>query len=278
MKTRYWIGTALATLSVVGVGSAQTADGPRDEKHGWYWYETPPATEEAQEPAKPERQALPPPPPAAEMMQLHPEEIERLITQYHKQAVWRPSPANVEHFLNVQDVARRKSVAMMAVQSYVVKNTPSLNVTKDYPTSTVGSNNYLNTRSTAMESYLVDHREDFGLIFFVQKTCQYCAIQSGILGAFLDKYRWDATTVDIDQEPVLAQRFDITFTPQILLVKRNSLDYQRIATGVETLPNLKESAYRAMRYMQGEIQPEQYFMMDYQKNSAFDPLTQGARR
>lgn len=267
-----------ALLIGLGVVAARADDEPRNEKHGWYWYETPAEKEKAVEPTKPERQELPPPARNAELMKMHPEEIERLIKDYHKQAVWRPTPANVEHFLRLQDVARVKSLAMMSVQAYVVQNTPELNVTKDHPMTTAGNNNYLTTRSSTMDTYIATHRDEYGLVFFVQKHCQYCSIQSSILGAFLDKFGLESKVVDINQEPIFAQRFDITFTPQILLVKRNSPDYQRIATGVEPLPQLTESAYRAMRYMSGEIQPEQYFTMEYEKNSTLDPLTKGVSR
>ena len=238
-----------------------------NEKKGWYWYEEPVVENRESE----ERVELPSPPTVTEMMKLHPDDISELINDYHKQFVWRPTEQNAVYYLAVQDAARRKSVAASAVQQLAIKENPTFDAAKDYPLNKVGNTTYLDGRRKEISNRLVRDRENYGLIFFTQKTCQYCPTQDNVLRLFQDKYGWEVKSIDMNERSDLALRFNITYSPTVLLIQRDTSFWKPIASGLATLPQLEDGAYRTIRLLTKEINPQQYFMLEQERGNSLDP-------
>jgi len=240
-----------------------------EEKRGWYWYAEIKKTEQLEE-----RMELPPPPPLSDIMQMHPDDIAGLIDNYHKQFVWRPTEENAVNYLTIQDAARRKSLAVSAVQQIAIKTHPEYDASKDYPLNNVGNTTYLSNRKSEIEQRLWSENQNYGFIYFSQRSCPYCPTQTDILNLYSEKYGWQIKQIDIDERLDLATRFNITYAPAILLIKRDSPLWQPVSTGLATLPQLEESAYRSIRLLNNEIDPSQYFMLETDHGNAFDPALQ----
>lgn len=263
------------TLLLILPALALALEAPRDdEKRGWFWYEEPPKEvdeEEAKETIA-KRKPLPRPD-REEMMKMHPDDIQALVSAHRKQAVWRPTPENVMDYYTVQDVARRKALAFTAVSATVMLENSELNVAKDYPVTNQGRQVAFTQRSASIDKALNQYRNAFGLVFFTSPNCPYCEVQRRTTALFQDRVGWPVTEIDITKNSAAAARFGIEFTPTLILAKRGSKEWMPVAVGVETLPGMKENIYRAVRLINGEIAPEQFYTMDYQKGGTFDPLS-----
>lgn len=237
-----------------------------DQKRGWYWYEVIPEDTEKEEKQK-ERMPIPPPPAEEVMMDMHPEDIRKLLNAHHEQAIWRPTEENVKNYLKVQDVMRKKAVAMAAAQSYVVMTTPELNTNKEYPMNKVGMNDYLSDRRGEIGEQLSKYRNKYGMIFFVEKSCKFCVTQNTILQGFADRYGWDIAIIDITKNPRAALRFNVEYTPQIIIAKRNSKKWLPVALGVEPITRLEENTFRAIRVLEESIRPDQFYSMEFEERN-----------
>lgn len=139
------------------------------------------------------------------------------------------------------------------------------------PITNVGKQAQFNTRKRAMDDYLQHATRNYGLLYFSSKTCEYCRIQDGILQQLLTVFNFDVTVVELSQNPVLSQKFNIKQTPSILIVKRNSDKHLPVAFGATSLPELTENIYRAIRYIQKEITPVQFFTNQVDIGGGLDP-------
>ena len=237
-----------------------------NEKHGYWWYE------ERPEPAKPgERADLPPPPAEADLNRLHPDDMAKLIEEYRKYAIWKPTPEHVAWHWQLVDHARRKSVAFMNVTQYVMDRRADLNMQSAYPTSAPGQNARVTARDEALKSRLQQGRDSAALVFLTQPGCEYCDAQRGVLKLFQHEYGWNVTEIDITREPQKAARFGLEYTPMTVVIFKGSADWMPVAVGVESLPNLAEGVYRALRLNSGEITPQQYTLREFEDGGVYDP-------
>ena len=78
------------------------------------------------------------------------------------------------------------------------------------------------------------------------------------------------TTVDIIRNINAAARFNISITPTLLLIKKGQEKYMTVTSGVIALSELGKKLYRAIRYLQGNTQGDNFLMYDFQKGSALD--------
>lgn len=263
----------LAALLLAVSWSSATPANEVNGKYGWYWGDAAIAEIEAEKETKPERKPLPPPPSQAKLMEMHPDDINNLRDEYLKQAIWRTTPENVRDYYTILDTVRRKSLAFTAVSSLVMLENPALNVNRDYPTSDSGFTQHAKLRAESIERVLDQARESFGLVFFSSETCSYCVIQRDSLAMFHDRHGWEIKEVDINRTPRATERFDIKITPTIIVIQRNSDKWMPIAVGALPVPKLKENIYRAVRMLRGEITPEQFLTMDFEKDGTLDPLS-----
>ena len=115
--------------------------------------------------------------------------------------------------------------------------------------------------------------KDHALLFFAAAGCGFCEKQAQILASFVDKYGWQVKPVNMEREPNIALRFNITTTPTLLLIRQDREASMRIATGVATLPEIERNLYQAIRSMRGDTSMESFTTYDFQKGSALDPAS-----
>ncbi|MFZ5572890.1 MAG: conjugal transfer protein TraF [Thermodesulfobacteriota bacterium] len=243
-----------------------------DAKRGWYWYEI---FEEQQDQPKEEKpqQAMVSEYSYDQLWTMHPDAFQAHLNQVTKQAVQFPTETNVAHYLKVQDVARRKSVAFAAVVDFVGQKNPQFSTAEDvYPTTSPGRVALTAMQAKEYDAVMREARNDFGLILFSNEDCGFCDAQQSILGFFENQYHWPIRSVDVNTNPNFVARFGIEQTPSIILVNKDSQEYLPVSSGVISMSDLKKRLYRSIRYMQGKISPEQWALYEFEKESGHDPL------
>ncbi len=244
-------------------------------RQGWFWYENPPVAMEKQEgqPEKTPHGALSLDTFAIEnLWSMHPDDFQELLNGFQKQAVQFPSEENVLQYLTIQDIARRKALAYTHTASYVTQKYSNLfRMNQVYPTTGPGVTARVQMQRGEIAEALGSGRADHALLFFVNPHCPFCEQQQQILGYFMEKYDWQVRTVDTEQQPEAAARFNITVTPTLLLIKKGQSESMPVATGVISLSELERKLYRAIRYLGGQTDGDNFLLYDFQKDSALDP-------
>lgn len=262
------------------VGSVQAAphsESTSQDKPGWWWYQqTPkPTSPESTEVPAQSRRELPPPPPLSELLQKHPDEIKALLEDYKKEAVWKPTPENVRDYYIIQDAARRKALAFTAVSGMVMLQNPNMNVAAEYPVNPPGISAKARRKYNEIQKYLATKRNEHALIMFTQEHCEYCVEQRASVRYFADKTGWKIKEVDIVKTPAVAARFGIKQTPTIIVIQRNSTRWMPVALGVESGDYIEQNTYRAVKLLRGEITPEQFYTLEFERGGVFDPTAAG---
>lgn len=242
-------------------------------RQGWFWYQDPPVKEEDPR-GKPGKILSLDAYAIEDLWNMHPDDFQNLLNGLQKQAVQFPSEHNVLQYLTIQDIARRKALAYTHTASYVTQKYSNLfSMNQVYPTAGPGVTARVQMQRDEIAETIGLGKDDHALLFFINPRCSYCEKQKQILAYFIEKYRWQIRTVDIDKEPDAAMRFNITVTPTLLLIKKGLDQSMPIATGVVTLSELERKLYQALRYLQGTRTGENFLLYDFQKNSALDPTS-----
>ncbi len=265
--------TIPALLALLLLSSAATTAFADEVKRGYYWGEKPPPKEEPEKKEAP-RQPLPAPPPSSEIMKMHPDDVKKLMDDYLKQAVWLQTPESVADYYKVQDAARRKAAGFTAVTSLVMLENPELNGASQYPINKPGRLAENKQVAELVQSKIQAIRDQFGLAMFSNPSCGYCDAQREILRYLRAKHGLDISEIDVTQRPDLEARFNVTVTPMVILIQRDSDRWMPVAVGVESAAGLEQSIYRAARYLLGETQPQQFLMPEHKRGGFFDPLAQ----
>ena len=244
-----------------------------DRKRGWYWYEKEPQKSKTLAEKRPQRRL-----PSLkdytyeELWNMYPDDFQALLNKFMKKAVQHPTEQNIMDYLIMQDIARRKAAAFTAAFGFVTQTHPELTTSDVYPITTPGQASRTRSILSEVDSTIRASASDFALIMFVKPGCGFCDAQAAILKYFTENYHWPIRTIDIEQNPNAAARFNVTLVPTILVVAKHSGRYLPVSVGVVSLADLKKRLYRSIRYLRGEITPQQWFMYDFEKGKSTDPL------
>jgi len=241
------------------------------KKQGWWWYQQEP---EEEDPETPENRRLPEMTEYSyqQLWNMYPDDFHELLNTFMKKAVQKPNEKTVMDYLVMQDIARRKSLAFAAVMSYVNQKNQELGTQSVYPFTAPGQSAMVSMRVRAQQQTLASARDQFALIMFTRQGCDFCVAQGSILEFFVNKYGWPVRAVDMDENPNMAVKFNITMAPTIIMVDRYSKDSIPISVGVMSMSDLVLKLYRSVRFMRGEITPQQWFMHDFERGKSNDPL------
>ena len=254
----------------------------QDSKHGWFWYEDPASVvEEEREIPVNETKAVSLSREVSlaqysteTLWNMHPDDFQQLLNGLQKKAVQFPTEQNILEYLSIQDIARRKALAYANATQYITQKRADLfNINQVYPTSSPGAVARVQMQQEEIAGTIREAGKDHALLFFAAAGCGFCEKQAHILAYFVDKYGWQVKPVDMEREANLALRFNITTTPNLLLIRQDREESMRIATGVATLPEIERNLYQAIRSMRGDTSMESFTTYDFQKGSALDPTS-----
>ena len=244
-------------------------------KGGWWWYE--------KEPVKPKKKKEKKKADTRvlvnldnythrELWNMYPDDFQGLLKVIMKQAVQNPSVKNVKDYLSMQDIAKRKSVVFANVMGYVGQVNPDFSINEKYPVTAPGRRALASMKLSEKDNTIREARDRYALIMFSEEACKFCKAQGGILAYFEDYFGWSMRKIDIDRQPNVAARFNISKVPEIIIVSRKTGDYMPISVGTTSMNELKDRIYRSIRMMDGKIDPKRWYIHDFEKNTSMDPL------
>lgn len=203
---------------------------------GWFWYKSPPETEQPIEEKAPE--VTPPLLPTNPMAKQAPEPpaplssawIRQNLQKYLDAAVDNPSPENVSAFLYIQKYAMDKSFAFMDASQEVTLGNSALDEISRRPTATF-ANRKLDEEATANVKQTIQKvSSNAGLFLFIDGSDSSNA-QRDVLSMLQRSYRFDAVTIaaadisddqitkDVRKDSGHAQQMGITSLPAIVLIR-----------------------------------------------------------
>ena len=272
----------LSTCASAGGQSGSSAstffyDSP--PKEGWYWYHDPVVAPDKQKQPQDEQQTevLQQAPSAGkytekELYEMYPDQFQELLKVRLKTAVQYPTEENVEDYIKIQDIARRKAAAFTAAVQFVTqKDAARYSMNGVYPATTPGIEARVQMEQKEIFDTISTARNDHAILFFWKPGCGYCEKQVGILKYFTEKYGWQIKPIDITKQTDLASRFNITVTPTLLLIQQGNEKFMPLSVGVISLAEMEQNLYRAIRYMNGDTDIETFTNTDYEKGGPLDP-------
>jgi len=233
---------------------------------GFYWYHDGQQPDEQPPEEDPDTQKRYPT--YKELWDMHPDKFAPLLDQRLKLAIQYPTEENVYRYLQIQDVAMRKSLAFSAVAGIVAQKHPEFSNENQYPLNVPGQKALTRAKNEELDSYLESMQDKYALIVFVQDGCAFCETQKPILDLFMNKYAWEVKYLDINKYRQLADRYSVSMTPSILVLSRDQQEAMPLSSGVISVAELRARLFRSVRYMRGEVKPEQF----YTKTGTSDPL------
>ena len=254
----------LALAGLLLLSSAQAGD----QKQGYWWKKEPPP-ESVETPAHPE---LPAPPDEATLQAMHPTDFTKLLDDYRQFALWKMEPQHVAWYYQLQDFARRKSRAFMNVTQTVMLENPELNMNTVYPTTNAGQAARNLQRDDSISQRLALERNRAALVLLTRPGCGFCEPQRAVLRHFQNRHGWDVKEFNLDEAPQAVARFGTDYTPTTIVIFRNSPDWMPVSVGVDSVPTVEESVYRAIRLIRKETTPQQFSLQEFQDGSALDPV------
>lgn len=232
------------------------------QEQGWHFY---------RDPEKPQPQPAPPSPPPPEA----PRDIEVIapppaaapagpkplsaawlkenLPRYQMQAIDDPSPQNVELVAYLQrlsmDKAERYSQAMMQVPI----NNPALDEYARSALSAVQRDQVDKTISEKKRALLAWLSNRFGIWYFFQSTCPYCARQEPILDRVTERTGLSIFPISLDGGPMAsgkpdpyvvnaghAERLGVMTTPTMMLADTATGEVYNLAAGLRTVGDLED--------------------------------------
>jgi conjugal transfer pilus assembly protein TraF len=248
----------------------------KEKKTGWWWYQDPKPEMKNKEEEKFNLKPVKIMPsivniPDETLWNLHPDQFQELLLELQKKAVQNPTESTMADYTRMLDMARRKSVIFANASVLYVQQHPEYDVAAADPITTPGR--VATTKQTAqdIEDKINWAAGNYGIIYFYSPDCQYCEAQTPILKYFVDKYKWEIQPYDTKTDSKVAEAFNVTVTPTILIVGRKNGEYLIVSSGVISLPDMEERIYRGIRLLEGETSVENYSTYDYQTGGALDP-------
>ena len=245
--------------------TAWAAQAVASERQGYWWKREAPR----ETPVDPLEMVAPPP--EEELLKLHPKDVEKMIGDYRDFALWKMNPEHVTWYYTLQDFARRRSRAFMNVTDVVMLENPALNMNTVYPESPPGQEARLAQYNSSLDSRLNEERDKAALVLLSRKGCSYCDAQRAALKYFQQRHGWEVREVDIDENPKMAIKFAVDYTPTTVVIFRGSDLWMPVSVGVDNVPSIEEGLYKALRLLNGETTPEQFDVHEYQDRGPYDP-------
>lgn len=190
--------------------------------------------------------------------QIDPDQIAELERESQKIAIQYPTDANVKEHRLLQKWIVTKAM------SYT-KTTDRLNRT-DTELAAWGAKNTTSSFAIGSEKRkkIVD-RDDViksyankaGLVVIVKHGCGFCTAQKPILDMLKEETGMTYKEVDINETPAIVDKLGVATTPDIFLVlnKNGKPQWQRVASGLNTIIELKEAVVFGLNVM-GELKDD----------------------
>ena len=265
---RQSISVLLLILCLSGTINAQDQTGESNfyerGREGFYWYqdEPSPVVEEYFQQPKLDGFSY------TDLWRMNPEKFAQVLKDRKFLAIQVPTPGHALKYLEAQDVAKRKSMAFAGVLGLASQMHPEFSDRHTIGAIEPAKRAYYAVKDQEAAATLSAGADEFALIVFEQAGCQYCEAQRPIIERFQASHGWTVKYLDIDEYRSMAEKFGIEITPSVLMVSKSSNKAIPISSGVVSLAELQQNIIRAVKYLTGQNQPEQWF----NETGVIDPL------
>ncbi|ALU46141.1 conjugal transfer protein TraF [Pseudoalteromonas rubra] len=251
-----------------------------DRFRGWYWFEDPVVEQDSEPEPAPDTSPTQTPPaqPDKEWVALDVTWLREKFPEYRDAAINNPTRENIARFLYAQrymlDISSRFSTKAMEFSEL---ETP-LHEAKRRPFSTFSLNVFKDETRQALSAVLDKVNARTHLWFFFTADCSYCRKQVPILKELAIRHQVNVLAVSMDGSMLpgleefevvtdtsnVAGRFNVTYTPTILMALNDGSGFTLLGEGLTSLPDIQDRLLLASR-MKGVINTQEY------------ELTQGVR-
>lgn len=256
-----WVGFALLMGSNAHAAApAQDGSYFNEKERGWFWYEPIP------EPASPSG-SVPLPGAPSEVAQ----DPQALLKAYQKRledakalAVMEPTPANVQHYMEMQYETMERAGVFADTWRRVVWSNPQLDTTLRYPVSSVGVQTQRKVKRMDRDQAIDMIARTDGLFFFFKQSCPYCRTQAPIVRTFAAKHGVSVMPISMDGGGMAefpdavadngwAAELGVTVTPALYMVNPRSKDIVPLGFGVLTEEDIADRIHVIALRRMGEF-------------------------
>ena len=199
---RVVVGLSIAvatTLASAQQGGASLQDRQagffKSSRDGWFWYQNPPAPEEAA-PSVPA--ASPAEPADRDLAGM--KKFQQSVQDSLDAAVYNPSERNVQRFLEIWAVSRRKASDFEEIARAAAVKMPWVDETAQgvRPTNPAAQRVFDQVTTERNDDLMRSLAKTHGLYFFFRKDCAYCHAFSPMLKQFERKYGFTVFPISLD--------------------------------------------------------------------------------
>jgi conjugal transfer pilus assembly protein TraF len=252
-----FFSVVLSLVLALSFGQVQASEGFFDQegRKGFYWYERAIAIEEEEFFQQPATDTFT----YEDLWLINPETFKTVLNNRFNLAIQTPTRDNVYRYLQIQDVAKRKSKAFAGVMGMVSQTHPEFSGRNITTMPESGKKAYYRIKNQELHNLLKDGQKNFALIVFESSGCGYCIAQRPIIEAFQAGSGWSVRYIDIDENRQLSAKYNIDTTPTIMMLSRQRKALIHIAKGVVALADLQETVARTVSYISGQTTAQQWF-------------------
>lgn len=187
--------------------------------------------------------------------QIDPSEIAKIEEESRKISLMYPTDYNVKQSRLLQQYAMKKSVNYAQAGDLLGrKDTDLARWRAEQPMTAFKKNVELVDKYNKAEEILKSFSDKAGLVVVTKEGCPYCRAQMPILAMLKQETGFTYKEVDAMEAPLMIKNLEVATTPDIFLVVNDGGEakWQRVATGLNTLPELKQAIVAGL-YGLGEI-------------------------
>jgi hypothetical protein len=193
-----------------------------------------------------------------EMMTMKPAQFKEAMKKASDEAIASPSYSNVKRWISYVSAGRQKSHNFSQAHAWVLSQNPEF-AYHEFTNVKPGNQAMQKERIMAIENYLHEKSENYGLFVFLKKESLLNSPLERIVSNFQKNYNWQIKFIDVDNEPDLATAMGVSMVPQIIVVARNNeISPFIVATGMISGTDLKKGVFRGLRVAKGEVEPTEY--------------------
>ena len=204
-----------------------------------------------------------------EIIEMHPIQLKKLYDEQLNWAMYTREVEDVLYYLKVLDAGRKKTAGFSAVSDFIGMKYPEMDSAGAYQTTIDGIKINDIEVNREIGQILFQYRNKYGLGLFVQSGCEYCVVAKNVMADFQSKTGWSVHIMDISKESGYKKTFNISMTPALVLIERNSKQYWPVIRGVHSLEYVTNRIYSLIRVINNEIKPSQFHVLPSQKDGFF---------
>lgn len=197
-------------------------------------------------------------PSAEELYHMKPSQIKKWVNKASEEAIGNPTEENVKRWIEYMNVVERKASEFAGMWAWVIQTNPDLyKEAALYPSVEPGNRALWKRIWRSIGEVLKTRSNDYALLFFYRNNDPYSESMDFILKSFKENHpEWQIKKIDVNQYPYLAEKFNITYVPQIWLLPRKTRKAIPLTAGPVSVLVLEKKIYHTIMVVEGKLPPQ----------------------